>query len=544
MPVRSSTAVLAIGVAALLAAGCERRAPASRQASVPLYDNLGAHHRPVTATPDAQRYFDQGLRLVYAFNHDEAIASFAEGARRDPRCAMCWWGVALALGPNINAAMEDSAVDDAVEAVRRAREAAPGATPVEVDLISALAARYSLEAGASRAALDTQYADAMRRVAARHPGDGDAETLFAEALMDVQPWNYWTLGGQPKGRIEEIITTLEGVLAREPDHPGACHYYIHAVEASLAPQRAVRCAERLAELMPGAGHIVHMPAHIYMRLGRYEEATRHNEHALSADATYMERRSLGPANEMYHAHNFHFLSSALAMQGRGAAAIRAARQASDAMPLGTIRAYPAYEVYVTPHLFLEARFGMWNDLLREAPPPPELGYSTAIWRYARGVASARTGQLAAARRELAAVTAAADSAPTDQGIGINSAKALLDIAQLELAAEVELAEHRPAFAAALLRQAIEREDALTYDEPAPWPNPLRQTLGRLLLDAGQSPEAAAVFRDDLLHNPENGWSLTGLAEALRRLGKRDEAAAVAERARKAWANADAAPPAS
>ncbi|MEK7352424.1 MAG: hypothetical protein AAB177_16255, partial [Nitrospirota bacterium] len=319
--------LLVVGMACWLAMFSSAEAePADQTDAPPLFDNLGSLHHPITTTSEqAQRYFDQGLRLVYAFNHEEAIRSFEVAAHLDPQAAMPYWGIALALGPNINSAMEKKGEHRAVEMVQKARRMAARATPVEQAYIEALAARYVGRRGINRKGLDEAYAKAMRSVAQRFPEDGDAATLFAEALMDLRPWDFWKPDGRPQPGTEEIVTTLEAVLVKNPDHPGACHYYLHAVEASLQPERALPCAERLPDLMPGAGHLVHMPAHIYMRVGKYHEAVDRNQQAAHVDEQYFaSQHPTGEYADGYYRHNLHFLWASLAMEGRNVEAMKAA----------------------------------------------------------------------------------------------------------------------------------------------------------------------------------------------------------------------------
>lgn len=520
-----------------------RSGPASAESTAPpLYDNLGAHHHAITANATAQRYFDQGLRLTYAFNHEEAINSFREGARRDPNCAMCWWGVALALGPNINIPMDTAAVAPALDAVRRARVAASRTTPRERDYIAALAKRYNYSQGTNRARLDSAYANAMRTLAHRYPDDLDAQTLYAEALMDLQPWDYYTVGGAAKGGILEITHVLEGVISRDPNHPGACHYYIHAVEASHLPERALPCAERLAGLMPGAGHLVHMPAHVYVRVGRYADAAEHNEHALHADQQLIERRNFsGPYPHVYVTHNWHFLWFARTMQGEYEPALAAARKVTASVPLEAVRAFPPLEVFPPTVYFAMARFGRWDDLLKQPAPPAELRYTTAIWHYTRGLALVAKGRRAEAKAERHALAAIAAALPADFMVNINAGKSILGIADRHLGAELAVAERRRADAVRLLREAASIEDSLTYDEPPAWYWPMREVLGQVLLDGGDAKGAEAAFREDLTRNRENGWALTGLAASLRAQGKVEEADQVEQRLKQAWPRAAAGP---
>jgi tetratricopeptide (TPR) repeat protein len=540
--IRPARRLAALTLAAVLLPGCKTKTdPASvarTAAPVPLYTDLGSHHHPVTASAEAQQYFDQGLRLTYAFNHDEAVASFRQGARLDPKCAMCWWGVALALGPNINLPMDAKIEPEAWAAVQKAVRLSDKVTQEERDYISALARRYA-DKPEQRPALDIAYADAMGALAAKYPEDLDAATLYAEALMDLQPWNYWTVGGEPKGAIEQIIATLEAVLAKDPNNPGACHYYIHAVEASLEPERALPCADRLAQLMPGAGHIVHMPAHVYMRVGRYDLAVEHNQHAAHEDLGFIERRHpAGMYPLIYTAHNYHFLWAALSMQGRADEAIQAAREVIKRAPAEAVRKFPPLEYYSpTPYLAL-ARFQRWNELLEEPPPPAEQVYTTGFYHYTRGLAFLGTGRPVEAKAEREKLAGIAEAMPPDQMANLNSMKTLLEIALRHLDAELAQRQGKTDVALKELREAVALEDGLTYDEPPPWYHPMRHVLGNALLAAGRAREAEEVFRADLKRNRENGWSLHGLALALAKQGKVKDAAAITTRFKEAWAEAD------
>ncbi|MDH5337614.1 MAG: hypothetical protein OEW20_14985, partial [Nitrospira sp.] len=348
-------------------------APERSTARVPLFENLGTLHHPITTSShEAQQYFDQGLRFVYAFNHEEALLAFEEAARLDPSAAMAYWGVALASGPNINAAMDKAAERRAWDAVQKARAHRARTSAAEQAYIDAIGKRYELRTHA-RPALDKAYADAMRVVWQQYPNDPDAGVLFAEALMDLRPWDLWTADGRPKPGTQEIVATLESILARFPDHPGACHYYIHSVEASPNPDRAVACAERLPGLMPGAAHVVHMPAHIYMRLGRYHEAAEQNAHAAEVDRKYLARRQLhGDYADGYYTHNLHFLWASLAMEGRRTEALKVARQLTGTISQEEVRKDAWKELYLPAPLWSMIRFGQWDDLLREPPPPKTL----------------------------------------------------------------------------------------------------------------------------------------------------------------------------
>ncbi len=367
----------------------------SNDSDVPLYENLGSLHHPITTGhPKAQQYFDQGLRLVYAFNHEEAINSFEQALLFDDQAAMAWWGIALALGPNINALMGAAEERRAFEAVARAKRLSDGSSPSERAYIEALAVRYASQPETGREERDRAYALAMEKVWRQWPDDVDAGTLFAEALMVLQPWDFWAPDGQPKGRATEIVAVLERVLTLEPNHPGACHYYIHTVEASPYPERALPCADRLPNLVPGAGHLVHMPGHIYLRLGRYREAAERNVHAAAVDHDLLEHRRLhGIYPVGYYPHNLHFLWSALTMEGRSQEAIDAARRLMTLAPWDKARQEPAMEEFTPTLLFALTRFGRWQDALDLPEPPSELLYTRATWHYSRGLSLVRLDRL-------------------------------------------------------------------------------------------------------------------------------------------------------
>ncbi len=508
--------------------------------SVPLYDNLGKHHHKIsTKSPQAQRYFDQGLRLTYAFNHEEAIASFKEGARIDPDCAMCYWGAALAMGPNINLPMDPKTEPAAHELAQKAVSLAPKASEAERAYIEALSKRYAAEPGESRTERDQAYADAMRQVAQKYPKDTDAATLFAEALMDLQPWDYWTHDGKPKGNTEEVVQTLEATLKKAKNHPGACHYYIHAVEASFEPERALPCAKRLASLMPGAGHLVHMPAHTYIRVGMYKEAEEANVHAIHADEDFIQdRKAQGFYTMAYYPHNIHFLYAASAMAGRSKVAIQASRDLVEKVPDELVREVPPLEMFKPIAYFSLTQFGKWEEIMKEPAPAAEFKYTTGIWRYARGRALAATGKMDEAKTELDALTKLTEEAGPDLMISLNSGKSLLQIATDVLAGEIAVGEGRTDDAARSFNQAIAIQDRLVYEEPAPWHQPVRQNLGAALLAGNRPAEAEQVYREDLKRNPNNGWSLYGLTQSLKTQGKKKEAAAEKKRFQKAWQRAD------
>jgi tetratricopeptide (TPR) repeat protein len=492
-------------------------ATAQPRAAVPLYDNLGDHHYAVTTgTQQAQRYFDQGLRLYYAFNHQEAIRAFEEAARLDPKCAMCPWGIALALGPNINAPMDAKSAGAAYAAIRKALALAANASSREQALIRALAARYAEDPPEDRAALDRAYANALRDVVGRYPKDLEARTLYAEALMDLSPWSYWTRDAKPRENTQELLAQLDHVLKANPNHPGANHFYIHAVEA-VRPELAVPAAERLAGLMPGAGHIVHMPGHIYVRVGRYADAIKANEHAIHADESYI--RDQNPAAGIYVAgyypHNYDFLAFAASMIGREAQAIAAAEKVAALVAPEMLRApgMTFTQNHLTRHLQFKVRFGRWNDILQASAPEADLKHARAMWHYARGRAHAAKGTIEAAEAELAHVRAARDDkALAAQRLEFNTSGQMLGIAAEVLAGHIAQAKGDFPGAVSHLRKAAQLEDELVYGEPPEWSVPVRQELGRVLVQAGRYAEAERAFKEDLKRFPRNTWSLEGLQQ--------------------------------
>jgi tetratricopeptide (TPR) repeat protein len=509
----------------------------------PLFDNLGSLHHPITTTSEqAQRYFDQGLRLVYAFNHEEAIRSFEAAADWDPQSAMPYWGIALALGPNINSAMKKTDEHRAMEMLQKARRMAEHVTAQEKAYIDALVTRY--RKGVKRKTLDEAYAKAMRLVAQRFPGDADAATLFAEALMDLRPWDLWKPDGVPQPGTEEIVTTLESVLMQNPDHPGACHFYLHAVEASSQPERGLPCAERLPGLMPGAGHLVHMPAHIYMRLGKYHEAAERNEHAVHIDRAYLAAQRPNGNYDAYYFHNLHFLWAALMMEGRRLDATKAARELAKTITEDTARTERWKEFYLPAPLYSLIRFGQWAELLREPPPPKALRLMEGMWRLGRGLALTSTGRLPGAAGEHYALANLTKHIRRDRSPDEKIERALLKIAERMLAGEIAARQQRHDDAIRAFKDAIKLEDSLPYAEPPHWPLPVRQFLGAVLLTAGRPAEGEIEYHADLLRNPENGWALIGLIQSLRAQQKDDQAAEIEERFKKAWTHADFIPAAS
>jgi hypothetical protein len=506
-----------------------------------LLEGLGDHRRPITtASPEAQRYFDQGLALIYGFNHDAAIRSFDYALTLDPTCAMCAWGKATALGPNINLPLGPAAAEDAYEAGQQALALSKHATPVERELIAAVAARYTPTYSADRAALDLQYANAMREVRKHFPEDVDVAVLTAEALMNLYPWSYWTPDAKPKEHTAELVALLEWAMAREPMHVGANHYYIHAMEEHF-PEKAEAAADRLAPLAPDAGHLVHMPGHIYYRVGRYADAAAVNVNAIASDEAYFARCRPGDFyRAAYYPHNIHFLWAAAATEGQSVEALATARSlAAKVEPFHA--ELPLVEEFLAIPVLTLVRFGQWDAVLGEPAPPEGRPYQGGMWHYARGVAFARTGRIAEAEAELATVRAAVKDEANEKLLlagNTANASALLAIAEAHLAGELAAAKGDTDAAVAALERAVSLQDALIYMEPPPFYFPTRQALGAVLLDAGRAKEAEAVYRADLDEWPKNGWSLFGLSRALMAQRKGDQAAWADEGFQRAWQRAD------
>ena len=538
---KRSLAVLALAV---LLAGCAALKPVPPPepvGDVPLFPGLGDRGRKVsTRSPEAQRYFDQGLSFLYAFNHDEAIRSFRKAAELDPDCAMAWWGIAIANGPHINnPVLPTDRAEAAWAALEGARANAGGATATEQALIQALGARYADPPPEDRAALDLAYAGAMRQVWRRYPNDADVGALFAEAMMDLRPWDLWTREGQPQPGTEAIVATLEEVMVVDPNHPLALHLYIHAVEASPEPGRADAPADRLRDLQPGLGHLVHMPSHIDVRRGRWQQAVIANAKAMEANRAY---RALSPRYGfygLYMAHDNHMLAFAAMMNGQSALAMGVIDQLVTDMPeQWTIDYAPIADGYQVMPLEVRIRFGLWDEILVAPEFPERYPFARAMRHYARGIAYAAKGDVEAAREEQVAFRAAKEKAPAEGFFGNNSTTALLGIADDVLEGEILYREGRSAAAFATLGRAIAQEDALRYDEPPSWILPTRHALGALLLDAGHPGEAEVVYRQDLERLPNNGWALYGLSRSLERQGKRAEAAKVKKELEEVWVLSD------
>jgi tetratricopeptide (TPR) repeat protein len=507
----------------------------------PLYDGLGNHRRDITtSSKQAQAYFDQGLRLQYAFNHAEAIRSYEAALAADPECAMCWWGIALAAGNNINAGLDEAGGRLAYEAAGKAAALAGDASEPERMLIEAIAARHGSDPLDNRVGLDSAYARAMERVSEMYPGDTDILTLYAASLMNLSPWNYWDgpyddRSSRPGTR--RIVSTLEDALEIDQEHPGACHYLIHAVEAAY-PERAVECADRLASLMPAAGHIVHMPGHIYIRVGRYRDAVEANRHAVHQDEAYIaDQGQQSVYTGAYYPHNYHFMAFAATMAGMKEDALYAARTVSPKVPLEVARAVPFIQnAIVMPELTL-LTFGEWEAILDVPAPDASLELASAMHRYARGTALAALGQLDDARALLGELRTESREAAREAG-GDEAANPVLSIAAHALAGEIALRAGEPAAAVERFRQATQLEDGMVYEEPPLWYYPTRHSLGLALLESGDAPGAEQVYREDLTRFPENGWSLFGLAQSLEAQGQSSEAAEVRTQFLRVWQHSD------
>ena len=517
------------------------RAPAAGMPIAPRLQNLGVHTFPVTTVNDrAQLFVNQGLNLAYGFNHAEAARSFAEAARLDPQCAMAYWGQAFVLGPNINATMTPDDEPKAYALSRKALEFKGGVTPRERAYIEALAMRYTGRAE-DRQKADRAFSAAMRGVVNAFPDDPDARTILAESLMDLRPWNYWTRDGVPYEETREIQSSLEAVLARNRNHPGALHLWIHLWESTDTPERAEAEADRLLPLMPGAGHIVHMPAHIYQRVGRHADVISSNLLAAKADEDYIAQcRAQGLYPLGYYPHNVHFIWMGASASGQQQLALDSARRLAKAIPHEALGTVPILQGFVVVPYWAMVRFGEWEGILADTGPHHQTPFTRAVWRFARAMALTATNRLREAEVELEQLKALA-SDPELKGqvtFSNNTGQAILRIAPEVVAGEI--AAKRKDWDKALLHleRAVRYEDSLIYQEPSDWHAPVRQNLGAVLLEAGRPDEAEAVFWEDLKKNPENGWSLFGLAQALRAQGKNDDAAMAEARFRKVWKDSE------
>ena len=536
---------LILAVQALLV-GCKSSLP--RHIDARFYEGFGNYQRPVTtSSPEAPRWFNQGMQLLYGFNHDEAIRSFQMAASIDDDFAMAWWGIAYASGLHINnPEMSQKQNKQAWRASCEALKRIDYASSLERELILAVSKRYTWPppalGAANRKHLDEAYADAMEQVWKNHPNDPDVGALFAESLMNLQPWDLWTRQGEPKGRTEEIVATLERVMELRPNHPGANHFYIHAMEASNYPEKAQASANKLAGLVPGSGHLVHMPSHIYARVGRFDMASDSNVEAIRTDRAYFK---LAPPPEfygLYFVHNLHFLAWSAMMEGRSGTAMQAARELERDIPRDFLEKFTYIAdgfLPVTYHVMI--RFGKWEDILDEPKPESFRLVSVAMWHYARGVSLSALGRVSEASQELDAFEAAAAAIPKNWQVGQNKADAVMKVARQMLEGELAYREGRLDEAFAALREGVALEEELVYDEPPGWMQPVRHALGAVLMGAERAAEAEQVYREDLDAYPGNGWAMLGLEKSLAAQGKETEAAKFKAERAKVWSRCDVNP---
>jgi tetratricopeptide (TPR) repeat protein len=508
------------------------------------HTDFGKYTRRVTTDSGAaQRWFDQGIQLTYGFNHDAAIRAYKESAAADPDCAMAYWGIAYCNGININDwEMNDPRNREAYMASRAALTRAEDVSGAERAMIEAMAARYAWPAPKNRKKLDEAYAEMMQIAHERYPGDPDIGVVYADAMMNLQAWDYWTHDGEPVGRIDEIVQALEGVMRNNPEHPGAHHFYIHAVEASDDPDRAVRSADKLAALVPGSGHLVHMPSHIYIRVGRYSDAAESNTYAAALDKAYFTSQPQASYYRLYYAHNLHFLAYASMMEGRYSDAMRAARALETEVPEEFVRAHTGTADGLLATVYhVMIRFGKWHDVLEEPEPADYRLVSRAVRLYARGVALSALGRTDEAREEIDQFELAINKVPKDWMIFNNKLHDVLPIARGMVYGELAYREGRYDEAFDYLRGAIEAEDSLVYDEPPGWMLPVRHALGALLMGAKRHEEAEYVYRENLEQNRLNGWALLGLQQSLIAQGRVREANTIAPMLSAAWPNPDVRP---
>lgn len=542
------TRSLAICFAALLLSipACQSNPPVGEDGSR-LYPGYGGYSRAITCeNPEAQRWFDQGIQLVYGFNHDEGVRSFQRAAEVDPNCAMAWWGIAYGYGVDVNnMEVSEAEARAGADAADQAMLLLDHASPVEQALIKAVSRRAVWPMPADRRELDQAYAKAMAEAWQVFPEDPDVGTLYAEALMNLQPWDYWTVTGEPKARAEELVAVLEESMRLDSSHPGANHFYIHAVEASADPDRATAAADRLTKLVPGSGHLVHMPSHIYITTGRYADALASNQAAIAADEAYFAVAPPPDFYSLYFIHNIHFLAYAAMMEGNYQIAIDATRKMEAVVPQEFIQNWTAFADGLMPASFhVMVRFGRWEEILAEPDYPRYRLASRVIRLYARAVALANLGRTGEARAEMVDCETLSTQVPEDWTVGTNPASVIHRLALGMADAEILWHEGKAEDAYAKLRATVSAQDALVYDEPPGWMQPVRHALGALLLAGGKSEEAEKVYRDDLRKHPKNAWALLGLQQALRMNGKNRAADEIEPQVKFAWARADVRPPAS
>ena len=529
------------GIALMVLASLNAGLAQETQVTPVTFTGLGTWTRPITtSSPVAQAEFQTGLAFLYAFNHDEAVRAFERALVADPQCAMAHWGLAVARGPNINYPLVNpDDAEAASQALTAARAAMSRATPVEQALIQAQSVRFQIPPPEDRRPLDVAYAEAMRQVWQQYPQDADVGALFAESLMDLWPWNLWSVAGEPQADTAEVVATLETVLARSPQHPLALHLYIHTMEASPYPEKAREAADWLRTLQPGLGHMVHMPSHIDVRLGHWQAAIEANELAIVADARYRERVPDQDFYRLYMAHNHHMLAFAAMMQGQQGRATAAIQQMLAEMPEPWVEQNAPFvdAVFAMPYE-LHLRFGRWEAMLAEPEPRANFPIARTVRRYARGVAYAAQGRLTEARVEQQAFREAKSALPKEAMFVQNSAELVLGIADKMLAGEILYREGQVDAGLTGLREAVTLEDQLRYIEPPDWIVPVRHALGATLMDAGRFAEAEQVYRADLKRHPHNGWALYDLARSLEQQGKREESVAVKAEFERAWQQSD------
>jgi tetratricopeptide (TPR) repeat protein len=509
----------------------------------PLFDGLGKHARMVTTTsPLAQQYFDQGLAFLYAFNHDEAMRAFRQAAEIDPKCAMAHWGLAIAQGPHINnPIIPPERVKEAIRAIAKAKEHADKGTATEQALIAAAAVRYVDPQPEDRKPLDEAYAAALGEAWKKFPDDADVGAIYAEALMDLHPWELYTVDGSPQAWTPQIVDVLETVLTKSSHHPLALHLYLHAIEASANPEKADVAADRLREVAPGLGHLVHMPSHIDIRRGRWRQAIEANERAMAADARYSESVPEQEFYRLYMTHNYHMLTFAAMMQGEYRRSMDVTRAMLERIPHSWLKVEgnaAIVDAFFAMPCEVSMRFGKWDELLAEPEPDVKFPIARALWHFARGVALGATGKLIEARAEQQAFREATKAVPENARLGNNAPADVFAVAEKVLEGELLLHEGKASEALTELREAVRKEDTLRYDEPPDWIQPARHALGAALMDTGGAAEAEKAYREDLRRWPNNGWSLFGLAESLNAQGKKDEAAKVRQAFDEAWKHAD------
>ncbi len=539
MRLKGFISVLTICLLAGSAFAQHQHSPSMANQPIELMPEFGEHHHPVTTSnAEAQRFFNQGMVLIYGFNHDEAVRSFQRAAALDPNLAMAHWGIALAMGANINLGPLPEREKAAHEAIQKAIALLPKASEKERDFINTLAKRYSGDPQTDRGELAITYANAMRELAKKYPDDMDASTLFADSLMNLRPWKFWGKDGSPAEGTEEIVATLEYVLKHDPTHIGANHLYIHAVEASGKPERALPSATRLGKLAPGSGHLVHMPAHIYLQTGDYEESALANEAAANADRAYLKKSNAqGMYPAMYYSHNLHFLHETYNRAGRFADAKRATDQLAANVKL-YLKEMPMLEAFLPSTTFTLVTFNKWDEMLKCPEPDASTPITRALWYYGRCLALSATGKLAEAEREMQIFEKLRGEISGDMVWGLNSASSVLTIASLLTQARFAQAKGDLPKAVELLRQAVAAQDALNYDEPPGWYYPIRQSLGAALLRAGKAGEAEQEFRKALDTMPRNGRLLFGLLESLKAQGKMHAVKIVEREFERAWKGAD------